>query len=156
MYLLSCLFERSVQLKLIDSIQEAARDDEALALMGEALDDRLERFTSAEDRAHLYRVLLDRLRGATLPPVHLTREDWMGAAATFWLVTASVIPTLVPFLVLDDRLMALHVANGLQIALLFAVGFRSAHATHRNPWLFGSVLALFGLAMVAVAIPLGG
>lgn len=156
MYLLSCLFERSLQLRLIESIRRSSREEEALALVAQTLDDRLEQFTSPTERERLYRELVVRFRGAELAPVRITKQDLLGAVATFWLVTASVIPTLLPFLVLDDRLVALRVSNALQLALLFVVGWRCARATHRNPWLFGSALLLFGLAMVAIALALGG
>jgi len=156
MYVVSCLFERSVQLRLIEAVQRSERDEDAVALVARTLDDRLEQFTSPTERARLYRELVERFRVAELAPVRVTKQDLLGAVATFWLVTASVIPTLLPFLVLDDRLVALRVSNALQLALLFAVGWRCARATRRNPWLFGSALLLFGLAMVGIALALGG
>jgi len=63
---------------------------------------------------------------------------------------------VVPFMVFHDRFLALRVSNFLLLTMLFLVGYRLARATQSNPWIVGSTLLLGGLAMVAIAIPLGG
>lgn len=62
----------------------------------------------------------------------------------------------VGFSALPDRYVALRVSNGLLLATLFLRGYRCSRATYNNPWIFGLVLLLVGLAMVGVAMVLGG
>jgi VIT1/CCC1 family predicted Fe2+/Mn2+ transporter len=61
-----------------------------------------------------------------------------------------------PFLIVRDRFIALRASNLLLLLTLFLVGFRWARATNTNPWLFGSILLLGGLALVGIAMALGG
>jgi VIT1/CCC1 family predicted Fe2+/Mn2+ transporter len=72
------------------------------------------------------------------------------------LVSATAIPGVLPLLVLDDGHKALHIANILQICLLFLVGYRWAHHTAANPWQTGVMIALLGVVLVLVAVALGG
>jgi putative effector of murein hydrolase len=59
-------------------------------------------------------------------------------------------------LVLQDGFIALRVANGLQIGLLFFVGYWWTHYSGGNRWLIGVAIALLGTALVLLAVPLGG
>ena len=155
-YLLTCVFDRSRKARLLQSIQKTANEAEALAMVGRALDDRLEPLTSPAERNHLYQQILERLKNVTPERARLKKKDFYGAIVSFWLVLLTAVPALLPFLVFRDRFVALRVSNLLLLATLFLVGYRCARATHNNPWIFGSILLLVGVAMVGVAMALGG
>ena len=51
--------------------------------------------------------------------------------------------------------MALHSSNGLLLTILFLAGCHCARAIRNNPWIFGSIVLLAGLAMVGITMALG-
>jgi hypothetical protein len=156
MYVLSSLCDRSRKACLIESLKEAASEEDALAMVGSELDHDLEPFTSPQERARLYPAVLKRLLKLTPQRTRVKKEDVYGAIGVFCLVFLSSIPGVAPFLVLQDRFVALRVSNLLLLTILFLVGYRWARATHMNPWIVGSVLLLVALAMVSISMALGG
>lgn len=74
----------------------------------------------------------------------------------FWLVFLTTLPAALPFLLLRDARSALRVSNALLIGLMFYVGWRWAGYTGAARWRTGLVMALLGIALVGVAIALGG
>ena len=156
MYVMSCMLERSRKARLMHGLRAATNDEQALAHVARALDDRLEPLTSSDERERLYRAVLVRLKDVEPERVRPQKEDFLGALTCAVLVFVSAAPAVVPFLLFRDRLVALRVSNLLLIATLFFVGHRWARSAHANPWLVGSLLVLLGVTLVAVAIPLGG
>ena len=65
-------------------------------------------------------------------------------------------PAVVPFLFMDDPWRALRVSNGILVGLLFFCGFYWARFTGVNRWVAGAGMMGLGVALVAVAIALGG
>jgi VIT1/CCC1 family predicted Fe2+/Mn2+ transporter len=91
------------------------------------------------------------------PKNRITRDDLLGALASFWLVFLSTIPAVVPFLIFRDQpRFALRVSNGLLLGLLFLVGYQWAKFTGSRRLLTGFVMMLLGAVLVAMAIALGG
>ena len=86
----------------------------------------------------------------------MRREDLLGGLAAGWLVFACSFPAVLPFLFLDDPLLALRLSNLILLSLLFFIGWRAARHTLAKPWLAGVAFLLVGVLLVAVAIPLGG
>ena len=156
MYVMSSMLERSRKARLLQSVQKAASEEDALAMVGRELNPRLEPFTTLEERTRLYPAVLDRLVKVTPEQTVVKKEDVCGAIVIFWLVFLSTIPAVVPFLVFRDRFVALRVSNLLLLTMLFLVGYRWARATPSNPWVIGSTLMVVGLLLVAVAMALGG
>ena len=156
MYVLTCVFDRSRKARLLQSLQTTANKADALAMVGRALDDRLEPLTSPSERNHLYQQILERLKNVSPERARLNKEDFYGVIVSFWLVLLTAVPAVLPFLMFRDRFVALRVSNLLLLTTLFLVGYRCARATHNNPWIFGSILLLVGVAMVGVALALGG
>lgn len=86
----------------------------------------------------------------------MKKEDVGGAIAAWLLVFLASIPAVLPFLIVDDRFVALRVSNALQLAALFFVGYHWARLLHANPWRFGLLLLLAGLVMVVIVVASGG
>lgn len=82
-------------------------------------------------------------------------EDVLSAFAVFLLVSLSVFPVVLPFVFFDDVAIALRTSNAIAIVLLFLTGFTFGLQDGR-PWRTGIVMVLIGVAMVAVAMALGG
>ena len=68
----------------------------------------------------------------------------------------TAFPAVVPFLFMDDPWRALRVSNGILVGLLFACGFFWARFTGVNRWAAGAGMLGLGVALVAVALALGG
>jgi VIT family len=156
MYVMNSMFERSRKARLLQAIQGATNEADSLAIIGKALDDRLAPITSPAERKNLYREVRKRLATVIPERTRVQKSDIYGAIANFCLVLISAIPAVLPFLLIDDRFLALRVSNVLLLTMLFLVGYRWAQATNSNPWVTGSTFAAVGLILVGIAIPLGG
>ena len=80
----------------------------------------------------------------------------MGAFWSFWLVVIASAPAAIPFLILDDARLALRWSNGILLAFLFIVGFNWSRYTLGRPWVTGLIFLSGGIALVLMAIALGG
>ena len=80
----------------------------------------------------------------------------MGALTSFWLVVLTSAPAAIPFLIFDNARFALRVSNAILLAILFVTGYWWARHSLGKPWLVGLTLLSGGIALVAVAILLGG
>lgn len=156
MYVIDAVFDRSHSARLVRSVQEAADDGQAMALLREELGPDLEGLASEEGRDRLYEDIYATVKGAPVPRSKVNRHDLYGSIAVFFLVFITVIPALLPFLIIDDLRLALRVSNLLLVLILFFAGFRWATLTNTNRWRAGFAIMLGGIIMVAIAQALGG
>jgi len=156
LYLMGRLSERGRLHRLIRSIQAAPSSEHALALVDRELDDRIPKIVRPEIRASLDREVLERVRTMKPQPNRVTAPDLWAALAVFWLVFLTALPAVLPFLVLRDTQIALRTSNAVLIGLLFFVGWRWATYTGASPWRTGLFMVVLSVALVVVAIALGG
>jgi hypothetical protein len=156
LYLIARLSERGRLHRLVKSIQTAATSEQALALVDRELDARLPPVVRPEVRAALDAHVLERVREMEVPPNRVTAEDAWAGLAVFWLVFLTALPALLPFLVIRDPQLAMRASNALLIGLVSLVGWRWARHTGASPWRTALAMALLGVALVVVAIALGG
>lgn len=156
-YLMDCAFGRSRVNRIGQAVASAPDEAAALATIRGELDPLLEPIARSEDREHFYRGVRSALLEGQLPHRRgLTRADVMGAVAIFCLVVATALPAVLPLLLISDPWIALRASNLLVIVLLFIVGYYWAGYIDINRWLAAFGLTGLGLALVAIAIPLGG
>jgi VIT1/CCC1 family predicted Fe2+/Mn2+ transporter len=86
----------------------------------------------------------------------LAKEDWLGALGVFLLVFLSLFPVVVPFIFISNARLALRTSNVVALGLLFLAGYSFGRFTNSKPWRAGLSMVIFGIAVVAVAILLGG
>ncbi len=156
LFVMSARYARRRRARLIRAIRGAKDDAAAIAVIRDELEPGLQAVTQPEDRDHLYRSVHALMAHAEPVPMRFEREDWMAGLAVFVLVAATALPAALPFLVVEDPYLALRLSNGLLVALLFGVGYRWARYVDLNPWGAGLTLTAIGVALVAVAIALGG
>jgi VIT family len=156
LYLVDELFDRGRLRRLGLAVQREPDDSAAMALVGSELDETLEDVTSASERETLYRRIVENVRKKENRARPLTRDDWMGALTSFWLVVITSAPAAVPFLLFDDARFALRVSNAILLAILFVTGYWWARYAVGRPWLVGTGLLAGGIVLVGVAILLGG
>jgi hypothetical protein len=155
-YVLGKVFERGRVRRIGARLRQADSDAAALDLVAAEFDELLAPVSEEPVRRDLYASVVRLVRSTPPAPNAVRREDLLGGLASGWLVFACSIPAVIPFLFLDDPQLALRISNAVLICLLFLVGQRMARYTMARPWVTGSVFALAGVLLVAIAIALGG
>ena len=155
-YLLGTRFNRKRRLQFVRRLRATTDEAQAFDAIREEFDLQGEPPMREEDRAAFYKSLLQMLRHAGTPRAHLLRDDFVAGILIVILVSAMAIPAALPLLLLDDGYRALRVANTLQIALLFLVGYGWAHHSGASPWPTGLLIALLGVGLVLISVALGG
>jgi VIT1/CCC1 family predicted Fe2+/Mn2+ transporter len=151
------LFHRGRRNRLARALRQMPEEEAAIGVVAGELDESLADVSSPQERRRFYRDIVQVVRRSDPPKVRVTRADLGGALASFWLVVVSTIPAVLPFLIFRDQpRFALRVSNGLLIAMIFLVGFRWARYTGGSGWRTGAALAAMGIALVAIAVALGG
>jgi VIT1/CCC1 family predicted Fe2+/Mn2+ transporter len=97
----------------------------------------------------------------TQVPVSSTRPgldttDWLGAVAVFLFVFASTFPPILPFLFIDDAMVALRLSNFIAVAMMFVLGYVFGQLAGHRPLITAGAMVLIGSAVVALTIALGG
>ncbi len=157
MYIMNCITERGLRARLLQEIRSAPDSETALDLVRQAVDPEFQSLVSPEDREALYRSILKHAaQGESVRTGGLTKDDLYGALACFWLVFISCLPAAVPFLIFSKPNVALRVSNFLLIGMLFLVGQKWAQYAHTKRLVAGLAMVTIGLALVGVAILLGG
>ena len=156
LHLLNRLSERRRVYRLVKSIQGASSREQALALIARELDDRIPAIVRPEVRAAFDAEVLECIREMKHERPRIGADDAWAGLAVFWLVFLTALPAVVPFLLLRDAQVALRSSNAVLIGLLFYLGWRWAKYTGANPWRMGICFLLLGVALVVVAIQLGG
>ena len=153
-YLIACLTEYGHNAILLRSVQEATDPAQARGTLTAALPPKIaEALQPADlDRIHAH------LKHLPSPAAHpgLTSEGWCGAFAVFLLVFCSTLPVVAPFMFMHEARLALHISNGIAIALLFGSGYMLAGYAGLRPIRTGIIMVVLGATLVALTIVLGG
>jgi len=156
-YVLNGLFHRSRRARFYRSVKNATNEADALAAIEEEFgleDEPLE--VRPEDRMHLYRSMLAVSTHAAPERARLHKRDLISAVIIFALVSATALPGVVPFLLVGDINLALHLSNAVTILLLFVVGYWWGRYTDARPWRVGLEVTLLVTLLVLVAVVMGG
>lgn len=155
-YLMGSLFDRNRRVRFVRELQAAESEDQAIAMIRAEFALEGQPASRAEDRAALHRSLLKLMRNASPERARFMPQEWAAAGIILVLVSATAIPGLIPLLLLSHMDSALRIANGLQVVLLFIIGYRWAQYTGIPGWRGALIVGLLGVALVLVAIALGG
>ena len=154
--LMSRLSERGRVHRLVKSIQTATSREQALSMVARELEERIPAIVGPQLRAALDEEVLERLREAKVERTRIGLDDIRAGFAVFLLVFLTALPAVVPFLVLRDAQIALRASNAVLIGLLFVSGWHWAGYTGASRWRTGLFMLMLGVALVVVAIALGG
>jgi len=156
LYLLGSLFARNRRIHFVRKLHGMPTQAEALQAIREEFGLEEAHLVQQEDLAAYHRATLDLLKHARIERAHLRGTDLAAAAMIVGLVSIAAVPGAVPLLIIEDSVLALRSANLLQIGLLFAAGYHWARFSGAPPWRTGAAMVGLGVALVAVAIALGG
>lgn len=134
LFLLGGLFHRSRRARFYRALKSARNEAEALSAIGEefGLEDEPLAFPP-EDRAHRHKSMLALTAHATPARARLRRRDFLAALVVFVLLSATALPGVLPFLLIEDSDLALHLSNWVLILSLFLVGYWWGHYTDAIP-----------------------
>jgi hypothetical protein len=156
LFLIGRLSERGRLHRLVRTLQAMPDGEPARELVRHELRDRIPAFVSPQLRAALDAEVLEGARRMPLEANRLTADDLWAAFAVFWLVFLTALPPVLPFLVIGATHLAMRVSNGILIGLLLYVGWRWAGYTGASRWWTALCIAVLSVALVVVAIALGG
>jgi hypothetical protein len=160
MFLMACLLERSRTRRALGALHAAADEASGLAVVERAVQETLggdvTAAASAEERAQLVALLRDMALRVPVQKPRLRGEDFLGAAASALLVMLATIPAALPFLFIDEPWRALRLSNLFLLVALFLVGYQWGKHSFTNRWRAGLTFLGLGMALVGVAIALGG
>ena len=153
MYLMGARGERRLAVSTVQAIRDAESPAAGRAIVADHLPPAVLPALTASDLERI------RLHLGSLPPESLEprfgREDYLAALGVFLLVFLCLFPVAVPFLLVDDVTLALRLSNVVAVAMLFLTGFTFGQQVGR-PWRAGFLMVMIGVALVAVAMVLGG
>jgi len=156
MYIMNAIVVRRGKIRLVEAVQRASDPGAALVLVKDRVEPELQELLGPEKAEAFSKSVLTHIVGAQITERILTKEDFYGALASFWVVFVSCLPAAIPFLVFSQPQVALRVSNFLLIAGLFYVGQKWADYAGKSRLAVGSAMVAVGLALVGVAIFLGG
>lgn len=157
MYVMTSMFERGQQHRLMLAVQQAPDETSGVAVLATQLDDELTPLSTAEQRNEIYHALYTKLRGMNPARVGFHREDFAGAVGTLMAAVIAALPVTLPLLLVRfDPTLAVRLSNLIAFAMLYWMGFRWGKYTGTTPWQVGLLLLFVGVLMVGIAIPLGG
>ena len=155
-YLVGSLFNRNRRFELVRRLKATTDDAEAIALIRDEFGLDGEPPMRDQDKAVFYRSMLEMLRHAGKKRARFMPSEFAAAAIIFVLVSLTAVPGLVPLALMSDVSLALRLANGLQVLLLFYVGYKWSHYSGSNPWRGAAIIGVMGVVLVLVSVVLGG
>lgn len=153
-YLMNTLGQRGHGLKVLRRLREISHPPTAHAIIVDELPPIVVAVLGPADLETL------RQRLATLPNLPgrapLRADDFRGAAGVFLLVFLSTFPVTIPFLFMQNAMLALRVSNAIAGVLLFVGGYKLAQYSGFHPWRTGLAMVGIGAVLVGLTIALGG
>jgi len=152
MYLMARLGERGRNALTARAVRETASHADAHRIIADELPPLLApAFQSAQ-----LELIRERINKIPETSPRLTGRDWRGALGVCILVILSTFPVVVPFFVIADARLALRISNALAVISLFLCGFLFGRHAGLQPLTTGLVMVGIGIALVSIAIALGG
>ena len=154
MYVITSVTNRGWIYRLVHAIEEAEDAGAGRRIVADNLPGGL--------AAVLPTSVLEEVRSAiasgarNVPHPRVNRDDLSGALAVFTLVVLGTLPVTLPFAFLSDVSVALHVSQGIGLAMLFLNGSALGHYAGFGAWRSGLAMLAVGVALVSLVVALGG
>ena len=154
MYLIGVLAQKNRNKIIFDAIRNLTEADKARSYIADALPPVIASVIETEE--------LDEIRNKLkhLPDLtgnaRRTSNDLKKATALCLLVVISTFPVVLPFLFIQDSMIALRVSNLIAILMLFLCGWSVAKYVGYSKWKMSTAMVLIGMILVTITIFLGG
>lgn len=154
LYIMGCLSEKGHAIRALRGVQNASSP----AVAQQVIADYIPPAVAAAIEPAQYESIRQKLAQLPAPPKspRLGKDEWLGAGAVFLWVFATTFPVSIPFLFMPEIGSALRTSNAIAVALMFLTGYAFGRVAEYHPWLSGVIMVLFGSALVAMTMALGG
>ena len=154
LYLMGCLADKSRGLITYRALRKTSDPQEAQRLIARALPSVIASVIQPAE----FEAMRQRLQQLPEPPerARLAKDDWLGAVGVFLLVFLSTFPVAVPFLFMQNAVLAMRISNLIAIVMLFGAGVAYGRCVGRAPLGFGIGMVVLGGILVALTMALGG
>jgi hypothetical protein len=154
MYLMGRIGERGRNAVVAQAVRETSTREDAYRIIADELPPLLGS-TFQPAQLELIRERISQMPASEVRS-GLTGRDWLGAFGVCILVVLATFPVVVPFIVFEDARLALRISNAFAVISLFICGYFFAHYAGLWPWTTSVIMVVIGVALVSVAIALGG
>jgi VIT1/CCC1 family predicted Fe2+/Mn2+ transporter len=152
-YLLQAQFERHRQHRMVLELRSLASEDAFRERAAAELPPVVARAMSADSYARLR----EAVRSYAQPrPALWSGHEIAAAGLICVLVFASTFPLVVPFLVMQEPVLALRASHAVAVVMLFVLGWKIGRWSGASAIGSGAVLATVGVALAALCVALGG
>jgi VIT1/CCC1 family predicted Fe2+/Mn2+ transporter len=156
MYVLASLFERGREARMVREVVRAPSEEAARAYVENHLDGPLLSAATEDERRRFADWVVRAARRVGERPVRLRAADLLGGVAVGVVIMMATAPMLVPFLLVKNPAVAVHVSHAIGLAMLFSVGVVWGRRTGSGAIRIGAGVTLVGAALVVVTVLLGG
>jgi hypothetical protein len=156
MFVMTSMVARGEKALVIHAVQSAPNEQAALDIVRNIIEPRFDALARLGRLEAQRRSIFEYFSQAEAPKTRVTMDDLYGAVACFLLVFITCLPAAVPFLIFSEPTLALRLSNAFLVLMLFVVGYVWAQYAYTNRVLAGVVMVSIGLALVGVAVLLGG
>jgi hypothetical protein len=154
LYLMGCLAEKGRDLMTFHAVRKAGDPRKAQRLIADALPSVIASVLQPAE----FEAMQQRLQQLPEPPARarLSATDWAGATGVFFLVFLSTLPVAVPFMFMQNAMLAMRISNAIAVGMLFLAGAAYGRCVGRSPLVFGISMVVLGAILVALTMALGG
>ncbi len=154
MYLVRGLTERGRRLSLVKAVRAAPDAASGCALLYQALPPVATSLLSATEIEAIRQRVIALVDVPDRPS--LNREDFIAALAIFLVVVAATFPVVLPFMLLEDVIVAKNLSRGIALTMLFFGGLALGRYAGYGSWRTGFAMAGLGTVMILAINALGG
>ncbi len=154
LYLMGCLSEKGHGIRALRTLRQTSVPEEGHRLIADALPPAVAGVLDPAD----YESIRQKLLRLPAPPKRpsLGKDEWLGFVGVFLWVFFTTFPVAVPFIFMKEIGPALRTSNAVAVVVLFITGYAFGKVAEYRPWPTGIAMVIFGIALVAMTMALGG
>lgn len=157
MYVLLNLVQRGRQARLLSTIKSNKDQKTTRILIEDNLSSSVIDALSKEEREKIYDEIIKSANNIVVKkPQWVTKKDLLVIFFTFVVVFSTGSVLVIPFLVLNDPVLSIRVADLVGIIMLFFIGYWWGKVASRNKIRSAIGITLLGVGIVVITILLGG
>jgi VIT1/CCC1 family predicted Fe2+/Mn2+ transporter len=153
MYLVETMAHRNRNRVMFHAMR-IANSEEARKIVSEALPQVVAEAIDEKELELIRQKLLE--LPSTAGKRQLTTRDFKKSLAIFLTSFIATFPIVIPFIFIEDSIVALRTSNGVGIVLMFMCGWSVSKYVGFNKWVGSISMAVVGTLLVVVTIMLGG
>jgi hypothetical protein len=152
-YLLQLQFERHRVHRMVLELRDLKVEEAFRARVAAEVPPLVAQAMTADSFAYIRQAVQAYARSR---PAYWSRQEIAAAGLICALVFGSTFPLVVPFMVMEDPVLALRASHGIAVVMLFVLGWKLGRWSGASPLGSGTVLAMVGVVLAILCVALGG